>query len=187
MSYENWILSPPWEFYSVMHLIPPLENYIGFITHQFAHHNHSYTTLFGSYLYSFLEREKEEEMENHWVLFERSWILTVVIFGMIGTTILINNFNQMSNNSLLCSISGTYTRPDHSDDSVAQTQLIAILHYTTSKVILQQSLAEIKVSFDVLQSLTPCNFWVYGLGHDSIIWSFFNLRGIALFLEEDHK
>ncbi|RVW63751.1 CMP-sialic acid transporter 5 [Vitis vinifera] len=120
----------PTEHTLVMHLIPPLENYIGFITHQFTHHNHSYTTLF-------------------------------VIVGTISTTILINNFNQMSNNSLLCSISSTYTRPDHSDDSVAQTQLITILHYTTSKV--------------------------YSLGHDSIMWSFFNLRGIALFLEEDHK
>ncbi|XP_034706153.1 probable methyltransferase At1g27930 [Vitis riparia] len=126
-------------------------------------------------------------MKNRRVLFERPWLLTVVIGGMIGAAILINSFGRTSSNSLLCSLSGAYTRPDHSDDSVAQTQLIAILHYATSRVVPQQSLAEIRVSFDVLQSLAPCNFLVYGLGHDSVMWSSFNPKGTTIFLEEDPK
>ena len=76
---------------------------------------------------------------------------------------------------------------DHFDDSVVQTQLVTILHYATSGMIPHQSLAEIKVSFDVLQSLAPCNFWVYGLDHDSVMWSSFNPKGIAPFLKEHPK
>lgn len=44
ISSENWRSLQPWEFYSSMHLIPPLENCRGFATHQFAHHNHPFTT-----------------------------------------------------------------------------------------------------------------------------------------------
>ena len=159
-----------------MNLIPPLENCIGSTTRQFAHHNHPFTTSFEFLLFSSLqfwerEREKEWEMKNCWVLFERSWLLTVVIAGMVGMAILINNFSWTSSNSLLCPLSGAYTRPDHSDDSVAPTWLIDTLHYATSRVVPHQSLAEIKISFNVLQFLAPCNFLVYGL-----FSPFFSLR-----------
>ncbi|KAF6148478.1 hypothetical protein GIB67_038833 [Kingdonia uniflora] len=66
-----------------------------------------------------------------------------------------------------------------------------ILHYATSTVVPQQSRAEISVSFDVLQScsgtLSGCNFLVFGLGHDSLMWSSFNPLGTTVFLEEDPK
>lgn len=73
-----------------------------------------------------------------------------------------------------------------SSDSTT-TQLETILHYATSRVVPQQTLAEIKVSFDVLLSRAPCNFLVFGLGHDSQMWHSFNPRGTTLFLEEDPK
>ena len=135
------------------------------------------------------ERERRREMKNQArrVVLERPWLLTLMIAGTIGALILVNSFSRTSSDSLLCSLSGEYMRPGNSDDSPAQTQLIAILHYATSRVVPQQSLAEIRVSFDVLQSSSPCNFLVFGLGHDSLMWSSFNPKGNTLFLEEDPK
>lgn len=63
----------------------------------------------------------------------------------------------------------------------------AILHYATSSIVPQQSLSEIRLSFDVLRSISPCNFLVFGLGHDSIMWTSFNPSGTTVFLEEDPK
>ncbi|PON95386.1 IRX15/IRX15L/IGXM [Trema orientale] len=65
------------------------------------------------------------------------------------------------------------------------TQLLAILHYATSSVVPQQSIDEIRVSFEVLRSLAPCNFLVFGVGRDSLMWASLNPRGVTLFLEED--
>ncbi|GKB36844.1 probable methyltransferase [Tanacetum coccineum] len=64
-------------------------------------------------------------------------------------------------------------------------QLKALLHYATSRITPQQSFQEITVSFDVLKQISPCNFLVFGLGHDSMMWAAFNSRGRTLFLEED--
>ncbi|KAF8399966.1 hypothetical protein HHK36_015838 [Tetracentron sinense] len=106
--------------------------------------------------------------------------------GLIAVALLISSFTRATNNSLLCSLAGSYTRADaDSDSSATSNQLLAILHYATSRVVPQQSLGEIRVSFDVLRSLSPCNFLVFGLGHDSLMWSSFNPRGTTLFLEED--
>lgn len=64
-------------------------------------------------------------------------------------------------------------------------QLQTILHYATSKVTPQQSLQEITQSFNVLKSCkSPCNFLVFGLGYDSLMWASFNPTGPTLFLEE---
>ncbi|KAK9052692.1 hypothetical protein SSX86_029322 [Deinandra increscens subsp. villosa] len=68
-----------------------------------------------------------------------------------------------------------------------EQQLRAILHYATSKTVPQQSFSEISISFNVLKSISPCNFLVFGLGHDSLMWAAFNPGGETLFLEEDPK
>ncbi|KAL2320302.1 hypothetical protein Fmac_029271 [Flemingia macrophylla] len=65
--------------------------------------------------------------------------------------------------------------------------LVTILHYATATALPQQTKGEIRRSFDVLQSLAPCKFLVFGLGHDSLMWESFNPRGNTLFLEEDPK
>lgn len=69
--------------------------------------------------------------------------------------------------------------------SATPTQLLAILHYATSSVVPQQTMNEIRVSFDVLQSIAPCNFLVFGVGRDSLMWTSLNPRGNTLFVEED--
>ncbi|KAK4754659.1 hypothetical protein SAY87_002763 [Trapa incisa] len=66
-------------------------------------------------------------------------------------------------------------------------QLRAILHYATTKVVPQQNLAEVRLAFNVLQEISPCNFLVFGLGQDSLMWAGLNPRGTTVFLEEDPK
>ncbi|XP_062095243.1 glucuronoxylan 4-O-methyltransferase 1 [Humulus lupulus] len=65
--------------------------------------------------------------------------------------------------------------------SLAQT----LIHYTTSTITPQQTLKEISVSARVLEKKSPCNFLVFGLGHDSLMWSALNHGGRTVFLEED--
>ncbi|GMY13075.1 probable methyltransferase At1g27930 [Fagus crenata] len=110
---------------------------------------------------------------------------TLLVIGLTRTSINVNdNFmisSNIHNNSLLCSLSGS------GDSATTPTQLMAILHYATSRVVPQQSFAEITISYNVLRSLAPCNFLVFGLGHDSLMWASLNPRGTTLFLEEDPK
>ncbi|KAJ6427780.1 hypothetical protein OIU84_023223 [Salix udensis] len=61
----------------------------------------------------------------------------------------------------------------------------ALIHYTTSTIIPQQTLEEISVSAKILEEKSPCNFLVFGLGHDSLMWSALNHGGRTVFLEED--
>jgi glucuronoxylan 4-O-methyltransferase len=61
----------------------------------------------------------------------------------------------------------------------------ALVHYATSNVTPQQTASEIGVSLRVLQSRSPCNFLVFGLGHDSPMWAALNHGGRTVFLEED--
>ncbi|PKA57181.1 Glucuronoxylan 4-O-methyltransferase 1 [Apostasia shenzhenica] len=60
-----------------------------------------------------------------------------------------------------------------------------IVHYATSNVTPQQTFAEISVTARVLRRRSPCNFLVFGLGHDSPMWSSLNYGGRTVFLEED--
>ncbi|EMS48499.1 hypothetical protein TRIUR3_15534 [Triticum urartu] len=53
----------------------------------------------------------------------------------------------------------------------------ALVHYATSNVTPQQTAAEIGVSLRVLQRRSPCNFLVFGLGHDSPMWAALNHGG----------
>ncbi|KAL0651107.1 hypothetical protein Bca4012_093798 [Brassica carinata] len=61
----------------------------------------------------------------------------------------------------------------------------ALIHYSTSVITPQQTLKEIVVSSRVLEKKSPCNFLVFGLGHDSLMWSSLNYGGRTVFLEED--
>uniref|UniRef100_A0ACD5TR15 Uncharacterized protein n=1 Tax=Avena sativa TaxID=4498 RepID=A0ACD5TR15_AVESA len=61
----------------------------------------------------------------------------------------------------------------------------ALVHYATSTVTPQQTASEIGVSLRVLQARSPCNFLVFGLGHDSPMWAALNHGGRTVFLEED--
>ncbi|CAJ1963788.1 unnamed protein product [Sphenostylis stenocarpa] len=61
----------------------------------------------------------------------------------------------------------------------------ALIHYSTSTITPQQTVKEISVSAKVLAKKSPCNFLVFGLGHDSLMWSALNHGGRTIFLEED--
>ncbi|KAF5479831.1 hypothetical protein F2P56_000620 [Juglans regia] len=121
---------------------------------------------------------------------EKSRLLAFLTAGAITAALLLIGFSRTSNNttSFLCSMTATHVPTEESTEiPTTPTQLLAVLHYATSRVVPQQSFAEIKISFDVLQSLAPCNFLVFGLGHDSLMWDSLNPRGNTLFLEEDPK
>ncbi|KAF7124770.1 hypothetical protein RHSIM_Rhsim12G0091800 [Rhododendron simsii] len=108
-------------------------------------------------------------------------LLLVLLSGLIGGEFLIIVFLRAADSPL------THSAASTSPLATTPIQLRAILHYATSPVVPQQTLDEITLSFDVLRSLCPCNFLVFGLGHDSLMWASFNPRGTTLFLEEDPR
>ncbi|KAI4318517.1 hypothetical protein MLD38_032212 [Melastoma candidum] len=63
----------------------------------------------------------------------------------------------------------------------------ALIHYTTSTVVPQQTRKEISVTARVLKKKSPCNFLVFGLGQDSLMWSSLNYGGRTVFVEEDES
>nr|GMD63813.1 glucuronoxylan 4-O-methyltransferase 3-like [Ipomoea batatas]GMD66556.1 glucuronoxylan 4-O-methyltransferase 3-like [Ipomoea batatas] len=61
----------------------------------------------------------------------------------------------------------------------------ALVHYATANRTPQQTLQEISLTKTVLQNRSPCNFLVFGLGFDSLLWKSLNHNGRTVFLEED--
>ncbi|KAL6514715.1 Glucuronoxylan 4-O-methyltransferase 1 [Orobanche gracilis] len=61
----------------------------------------------------------------------------------------------------------------------------ALIHYSTSTITPQQTLKEISVTSRILERKSPCNFLIFGLGHDSLMWHSLNHGGRTVFLEED--
>ncbi|KAE8706399.1 Glucuronoxylan 4-O-methyltransferase 2 [Hibiscus syriacus] len=61
----------------------------------------------------------------------------------------------------------------------------ALIHYATTNITPQQTLKDISVSARVLEKKSPCNFLVFGLGHDSLMWTSLNHGGRTVFVEED--
>ncbi|KAJ7945557.1 Glucuronoxylan 4-O-methyltransferase [Quillaja saponaria] len=117
---------------------------------------------------------------------EKPWFLGLVIVGLIGSALFIASLIGISDNPFLCPLTGVKTRVDSYLPTSIQLQ--AVLHYATSHIVPQQSIGEIRITFNVLKSLArPCNFLVFGLGHDSLMWASFNPGGTTLFLEEDPK
>lgn len=122
---------------------------------------------------------------------ERPRLLAVLIAVAFTTALITLALTQtLANNSTMsflasCPPVDPVLTAKVAEYSATPTQLLAILHYATSSVVPQQSIDEIRVSFDVLQSLAPCNFLVFGVGRDSLMWTSLNPRGTTLFLEED--
>ncbi|KAJ8759071.1 hypothetical protein K2173_003309 [Erythroxylum novogranatense] len=117
---------------------------------------------------------------------EKPVVFCLAIAGFIIGGVLISSFIQPADKSFLCSLAGVKAR-ETADYATTPIQLQAIVHYATSRVTPQQSFPEINVTFGVLKTLSPCNFLVFGLGHDSLMWSSLNPHGTTLFLEEDPK
>nr|XP_043623566.1 probable methyltransferase At1g27930 [Erigeron canadensis] len=109
-------------------------------------------------------------------------LISISVFAIVGGTLLLSSLVGFSDPPLFCSDS---ISDEFVPSSTTPLQLDAILHYATAQVVPQQSKPEIMVSFDVLQTISPCNFLVFGLSHDSLMWASFNPNGKTLFLEED--
>ncbi|XXG86952.1 hypothetical protein AAC387_Pa11g1757 [Persea americana] len=77
------------------------------------------------------------------------------------------------------------TTPTSSCTKIPPSLVQALVHYSTANITPQQTLKEISVTAQVLQRRSPCNFLVFGLGHDSLMWSALNHGGRTVFLEED--
>ncbi|XP_058093198.1 arabinogalactan O-methyltransferase 1-like [Magnolia sinica] len=118
----------------------------------------------------------------HLTVTQKPWFLALSVGAIFASALLISTLTRATDHSFLCSLS-PYSRAT----DTTSVQLNAILHYATSRIVPQQSIDEIRISFDVLKRASPCNFLVFGLGHDSIMWNSFNPRGTTLFLEEDPK
>ncbi|XP_073021106.1 arabinogalactan O-methyltransferase 1-like [Primulina eburnea] len=116
---------------------------------------------------------------------EKTWALALAVVGLIGGVILISLHLGTSSSSLLSCGGGA--RGTKNPGNATSLQMEAIRHYATSRVVPQQSFGEITLSFDVLRRTAPCNFLVFGLGHDSLMWASLNPGGTTLFLEEDPK
>ncbi|XP_075669664.1 arabinogalactan O-methyltransferase 1-like [Castanea sativa] len=120
---------------------------------------------------------------------EKSLFIGAALFGLIADTLLISGFIGLrSGNSLFCSLAtvrnGGGAASGHSPTPI---QLQAILHYAMSRMVPQQSLGKVMVSYDSLKTRAPCNFLVFGLDHDLLTWTSLNPRGKKVFLEEDSK
>ncbi|KAL4570109.1 hypothetical protein LXL04_025760 [Taraxacum kok-saghyz] len=113
---------------------------------------------------------------------DRKIFVAFSLLALIGGGLVVFSFLGDGTSQLICT--GAF---DNFQSTAASMQLRAILHYATSKTVPQQSFGEISISFNVLKSISPCNFLVFGLGHDSLMWASFNPGGVTLFLEEDQK
>ncbi|KAL4347966.1 hypothetical protein GQ457_17G014150 [Hibiscus cannabinus] len=145
---------------------------------------------------------REDVAKNRHFLADRRWVFPLVIAGLIAGAILTSSFIKAADYSMLCSVVNSRSSQVVADVSVANNrsssqavaettatavQLQAIIHYATSRIVPQQSFGEISVTFDVLKKRCPCNFLVFGLGYDSLMWTSLNPNGHTVFLEEDPK
>ncbi|MBA0815268.1 hypothetical protein Gohar_021030 [Gossypium harknessii] len=130
--------------------------------------------------------KREGIIKNRQFIADKKWFLPITVAGLIAGAILISSSVKTTDYSLLCSLSKSRSGTIN-EFSTTVDQLKAIIHYATSRIVPQQNFREISVTFDVLQKRSPCNFLVFGLGYDSLMWASLNPGGNTLFLEEDPK
>ncbi|KAK8478226.1 hypothetical protein V6N13_017358 [Hibiscus sabdariffa] len=130
--------------------------------------------------------KREDTVKNRTFLADRRWVVPITIAAFIAASILISSFIKTADYSILCSLAKTRSTAVEKY-SATPIQLQAIIHYATSQIVPQQNFQEISVTFDVLKKRSPCNFLVFGLGYDSLMWSALNPNGNTIFLEEDQK
>ncbi|TYI98000.1 hypothetical protein E1A91_D01G182500v1 [Gossypium mustelinum] len=131
---------------------------------------------------------REDNVMNRHYFADGRKLSLVAIAGLIAGVILILSFRKPGDYSLLCSLAKFRAQPIHEGEfSDMETQLQAIVHYATSKIVPQQNYGEISITFDVLKKRAPCNFLVFGLGYDSLMWNSLNPHGKTTFIEEDPK
>ncbi|KAL5559837.1 hypothetical protein UlMin_036048 [Ulmus minor] len=131
-------------------------------------------------------------------------ILLSLFFLFLTILIIRSNFSYSKQNPLPIHISNSSSpeteqdpepkNPDLKCPSPSQIQTCtkappslanAIIHYASTNITPQQTFKEISISAQILEKKSPCNFLVFGLGHDSLMWTSLNYGGRTVFLEED--
>ncbi|KAI3799273.1 hypothetical protein L1987_34566 [Smallanthus sonchifolius] len=123
-------------------------------------------------------------MRNRIVVSEKPLFITILIAVIITGALTITSLHTGSTNptSILCTFVNSQSQSELKQPT---TYISAILYYATTRTTAQQTLPEIKVAVDVLQTLAPCNLVIFGIGHESLMWASLNPRGTTLFLEDD--
>ncbi|KAF5769990.1 putative glucuronoxylan 4-O-methyltransferase [Helianthus annuus] len=125
-------------------------------------------------------------MRNRIIISEKPLFFTILIVVIITGGLTITSLHRTGGTnptSILCTFVNSHSQPNPKQPPT--THISAILHYATTRTTAQQTLPEIKVAVDVLQTLAPCNLLVFGIGHESVMWASLNPRGTTLFLEDD--
>ncbi|CAF2064106.1 unnamed protein product [Brassica oleracea] len=118
-------------------------------------------------------------------------LLVITLFFITRTDFSPSSYQSAPAKTIQISSSSTRTK-EQSPDSVSCGKIPpsladALIHYAASNVTPQQTLSEISVTKKVLDKTSPCNFLVFGLGHDSLMWASLNHGGRTIFLDEDES
>ncbi|KAJ0231986.1 hypothetical protein HA466_0294600 [Hirschfeldia incana] len=118
-------------------------------------------------------------------------LLVITLFFITSTKFSPSSFQPASDKTIQISNSSTGTK-EQSPESVSCSKIPpsltdALIHYAASNTTPQQTLSEISVTKKVLEKTSPCNFLVFGLGHDSLMWASLNHGGRTIFLDEDES
>lgn len=117
-------------------------------------------------------------------------IMPLLVSGGLLTFLLMLTIFKLSEIGSLADRRSVYgvghTSSSHSERAARMPQdiALALLHFATTKEVPQQSKEEISATLGVLFERSPCNFLVYGMWHDSLLWATFNYGGRTVFLDE---
>ncbi|XP_010471166.1 PREDICTED: glucuronoxylan 4-O-methyltransferase 3-like [Camelina sativa] len=119
-------------------------------------------------------------------------LVLITLFFITRTSFSPSSSIQPPDNTLRISKYSSTGTKSHSQESVSCNKIPpsladALIHYAASNVTPQQTHSEISVTKKVLEKKSPCNFLVFGLGYDSLMWSTLNYGGRTIFLEENES
>lgn len=128
-------------------------------------------------------RTKSQSSLNLKVIFIGSSILILLIIYLARSNISSSSSKPISKTNLSQEEEETQQKPEGCPTTTQQCTKMplslsdALVHYVTSNVTPQQTFDEVSVSKRVLDKKSPCNFLVFGLGHDSLMWASLNHGG----------